>query len=155
MGDDPRPLMSDARQSDRISVFRDVTASTKSRVKHSKGAGQVRNQRLCLVPHTCRFLGQRSLGVEPAVKAAVVAASFTFVPRFCSRKGTPGPTMEECCVGNGFCTAKFRHPPKKKGPDALEAKCRVLFAWRLWGTGRRHHPMHMRTREHQHLTPTV
>jgi len=28
---------------------------------HSKAAGP-RNQRLCLVPHTCRFLGQQSLG---------------------------------------------------------------------------------------------
>lgn len=63
-------------------------------------------------------------------------------------RGTPGPTVEECCVGNGFCAAKFRHPPKKKGPDALTSRPsgRVLFASRLWGTGKA-------TSSHAHENP--
>jgi hypothetical protein len=60
-------LRSDARASDLELVLRDVTASTKRLSSHSKAAGP-RNQRLCLVPHTCRFLGQQSLGRRTAVK---------------------------------------------------------------------------------------
>jgi hypothetical protein len=60
-------LMSDAHASDLGSVLRDVTASTKRLSSHSKAAGP-RNQRLCLVPHTCRFLGQQSLGCRTGVK---------------------------------------------------------------------------------------
>ena len=44
-----------------ISIFCEVIASTKRLSSHSKAAGP-RNQRLCLVPHTCRFLGQQSSG---------------------------------------------------------------------------------------------
>jgi hypothetical protein len=38
-------------------------------LRHSK-AGHVSNQRLCLVRHTCRFLGRQSLGIELAVKCS-------------------------------------------------------------------------------------
>ena len=54
--------------------------------------------------------------------------------------GRPSPTVKECCVGNGFCAAKFRHPPKKEGPDCrIEAQCRVacFLAVRLAGRGDR------------------
>jgi hypothetical protein len=36
------------------------------------------SQRLCLVPHTRRFLGRQPLGVEPAVKVMLVSGYFTF-----------------------------------------------------------------------------
>jgi hypothetical protein len=68
MGDDPRPLVSDASRPDRISIFCEVMASTKRRLQRQQSRRRVRSQQLCLVPHTCRFLGQQSLGVEPAVK---------------------------------------------------------------------------------------
>jgi hypothetical protein len=53
--------ISDALRSELGSMLRDVTVSTKRLSSYSKAAGP-RNQRLCLVPHTCRFLGQQSLG---------------------------------------------------------------------------------------------
>ena len=56
---------------------------------HSKAAGP-RNQRLCLVPHTCRFLGQQSLGIDPAVKGS----SLTLSPLFVPRRGTASPTSQ-------------------------------------------------------------
>ena len=56
-------LRSDARVSDLGSILRDVTASTKRLSSHSKAAGP-RNQRLCLVPHTCRFLGTAIVGLS-------------------------------------------------------------------------------------------
>jgi hypothetical protein len=75
-------VMSDAPTSDLGSMLRDVTASTKRLSSHSKAAGP-RNQRLCLVPHTCRFLGQQSLGIELAVKCS----SLHLVPTLPFREG--------------------------------------------------------------------
>ena len=45
------------------------------------------NQRLCLVPHTCRFLGQQSLGCRTSGEALLVMRFFTFVPTLRSAKG--------------------------------------------------------------------
>jgi hypothetical protein len=64
-------VISDARASDLGSILRDVTASTKKLNSHSKAAGP-RNQRLCLVPHTCRFLGQQSLGCRTGGEVLVM-----------------------------------------------------------------------------------
>ncbi len=75
-------VMSDAPTCDLGSMLRDVTASTKRLNSHSKAAGP-RNQRLCLVPHTCRFLGQQSLGIELAVKCS----SLHLVPTLPFREG--------------------------------------------------------------------
>ena len=75
-------LRLDARASDLGSILRDVTASTKRLSSHSKAAGP-RNQRLCLVPHTSRFLGQQSLGIELAVKCP----SLHLVPTLLFREG--------------------------------------------------------------------
>ena len=75
-------VVSDAPTPDLGSMLRDVTASTKRLSSHSKAAGP-RNQRLCLVPHTCRFLGQQSLGIELAVKWS----SLHLVPTLPFREG--------------------------------------------------------------------
>jgi hypothetical protein len=90
----------DACASDLGSNLRDVTASTKRLSSHSKGAGQ--HQRLCLVPHTCRFLGQQSLGVEPAVKSMPLHLRPALPFR---EKRTTSPTRENYRLHDGFFAA--------------------------------------------------
>lgn len=99
-GRSPAFLISDADASDRGSFLRDVTASTKRLSSHSKGAGQ--HQRLCLVPHTCRFLGQQSLGVEPAVKSMPLHLRPALPFR---EKRTTSPTRENYRSHDGFFAA--------------------------------------------------
>ena len=45
-----------------------AASSARARSLRQQSRRPLGSQRLCLVPHTCRFLGQQSLGVEPAVK---------------------------------------------------------------------------------------
>jgi hypothetical protein len=77
--------------------------------------------RLCLVPHTGRFLGRPALGVEPAVKGS----SLHLVPVFRSAKGgTPQSDHGELSVR---VTARLR----KKGPDRdCVVEARVLHPLR-------------------------
>jgi hypothetical protein len=77
--------------------------------------------RLCLVPHTGRFLGRPALGVEPAVKGS----SLHLVPVFRSAKGgTPQSDHGELSVRG---TARRR----KKGPDRdCVVEARVLHPLR-------------------------
>ena len=96
-------LRSDARVSDLGSILRDVTASTKRPSSHSKAAGP-RNQRLCLVPHTCRILGQRSLGIEPAVKCS----SLHLVPTLAFHEGGRPSDKPKLWTCDGFFAASFR-----------------------------------------------
>jgi len=57
--------MSDAHRPDIGSILRDVTASTKRlSSRTAKAAGHVRNQRLCLVPHSAGFLDSNRWVVE-------------------------------------------------------------------------------------------
>ena len=97
-------LRSDARVSDLGSILRDVTASTKRPSSHSKAAGP-RNQRLCLVPHTCRILGQRSLGIEPAVKCS----SLHLVPTLAFHEGGRPSDKPKLWTCDGFFAASFPH----------------------------------------------
>jgi hypothetical protein len=48
------------------------------------------SQRLCLVPHTRRFLGRQSLGAELAVKVMLVSGYFTFRPHTSFRGNEDG-----------------------------------------------------------------
>jgi hypothetical protein len=136
-------LTSDARISDLGSILRDVTASTKRLSSHSKAAGP-RNQRLCLVPHTCRFLGQQSLGIDPAVKGS----SLHLVPTLRSAKGDGQSDKPKLWTCDGFFAASFRvlrFPLwKKEGPNTPSNVSRprwraFVFCRCRWGRGRRRH----------------
>ena len=100
MGDDPRPLKSDALIADGNSILRDVTASTKRLSSHTAKPPAC-DRRLCLVPHTYRFLGRQSLGVEPAVKSI---RFFTFVPTLRSAEKGDVPVRPRKIIGR---TAAF------------------------------------------------
>lgn len=123
----------DACASDLGSNLRDVTASTKRLSSHSKGAGQ--HQRLCLVPHTCRFLGQQSLGVEPAVKSMPLHLRPALPFR---EKRTTSPTRGKLSVARRlFCGLVFayRALAVKKGRPQRRSVCRgrVLPNWPFGG----------------------
>src|SRR5262249_38362993 len=62
--------------------------------KHSKAVSQG-SQRLCLVPHTSRFLGRHSWAFEPAVKA-MRSSPFPRTPF--RKRGTSSPTDPNLCV---------------------------------------------------------
>jgi len=96
-------------------------------------------QRLCLVPHTRRFLGQQSLGVEQAVKCSW-CGFFTFYPPLLCRYAKRGDGQSDrgrlrsaqrlFCVQNSAST-------EKKGPDVnAEAKGARLFWPTILGGGR-------------------
>jgi len=85
---------------------------------HSRAAGP-RNQRLCLVPHTCRFPGQQSLGIKLAVKWS----SLHLVPTLPFREG--GRPVRQAKVSRrvtAFCglvpLSRFRCG-KRKAPTPL------------------------------------
>jgi hypothetical protein len=78
MGDDPRPLMSDARESDCISIFREVTASTKrlsSQTAKPPARGCVRQAALPHPPYVPFSWTAIRWVVEPRVYSAAVFAS--------------------------------------------------------------------------------
>jgi hypothetical protein len=137
--------MSDAPTSDLGSMLRDVTASTKRLSSHSKAAGP-RNQRLCLVPHTCRFLGQQSLGIELAVKCSSVQV-FTSSPPFRSVKGDDQSAKPKLWTCDGFFAASLRYRAfavEKKGPNTPSNVSRprwraFIFCRCRWGRGRQRH----------------
>jgi hypothetical protein len=62
MGDDPRPLMSDAWGRDSVSIFCEVTANTEMLSSHTAKAPAPKTSAFAFVPHTRRFLGRQSLG---------------------------------------------------------------------------------------------
>jgi hypothetical protein len=62
MGDDPRPLMSEAWGCDSVSIFCEVTASTEMLSSHTAKAPAPKTSAFAFVPHTRRFLGRQSLG---------------------------------------------------------------------------------------------
>jgi hypothetical protein len=84
------------------------------------------------VPHSCRFLGRQSLGVEPAVKGS----SLHLVPILPFReRGTHGPTAK--IAGRTTAFLRFRHQPlllwKKEGPDGSGCRGRVSPNEPFWG----------------------
>jgi hypothetical protein len=82
----------------------------------AKPPGDVENRGFALVPHSRRFLGQQSLGVEPAVKGC---GFFTFAPHFrAAKRGGPGRLGKI----SARATARLR---KKKAPT-LEGRGRVF-----------------------------
>src|SRR5690349_18459124 len=83
-----------------ISIFCEVIASTKRLSSHSKAAGP-RNQRLCLVPHTCRFLGQQSSGCRTdseGLKSSRVAPTLPV-----TRRGRPVRPSKNSAGEKVFC----------------------------------------------------
>jgi hypothetical protein len=68
-------------------------ATPGSRGRDSKAVGEHGANGFAFVPHTRRFLGRQSLGVEPAVKSG---GFFTFAPHFrAAEKRGLGPTRED------------------------------------------------------------
>jgi hypothetical protein len=61
--------MSDARQFDRNSIFREVLANTEMLIRRQQSRRPLwAANGFAFVPHTRHFLGRQALGVEPAVK---------------------------------------------------------------------------------------
>src|SRR6202035_3712729 len=100
-------LMSDADVSDLGSFLRDVTASTKRLSSHSKAAGP-RNQRLCLVPHTCRFLGQQSSGCRTGGEVLVMRVLHLRPHPSVQKRGDARSDKPKLWTCDGFFAASFR-----------------------------------------------
>jgi hypothetical protein len=81
--------------------------STNGCFRHSKAAGGGTGS-FAFVPHTLRFLGRQSLGVEPAVKVMLVSRYFTFRPRASvpGKRGTANPTEKDYRSHDGFFAAQ-------------------------------------------------
>src|SRR5262249_5117963 len=82
------------------------------------------SQRLCLVPHTRRFLGQQSWVVEPAGEKDGDARFLSpSSPRLRFREmRTPGPTWEDYRLHDGFFATQIRCFSlwKKEGPNTFQ-----------------------------------
>jgi hypothetical protein len=137
MGDDPGLSMSDAPASDCRSIFCEVMADTKRRKLRQQSRRPLGSQRLCLVPHTCRFLGQQSLGAEPARRRCGERLLHLPSPHFRSAKrGTASPTRKDYRSHGGFFAASQGRQTFAWGKDRPRRQCieaRVLNPTIIWG----------------------
>jgi hypothetical protein len=142
MGDDASPALRShgAHTSHCVSIFRDVSASTKMLLQRqqSRRRGCVRPAALPCPPYAplswAAVVGRRTGGEEMLVMRPLRLSSPALLLRW---KGTPSPTQKQWITRNGFYAAKFWHPQKRKPrrPYIGGAKGRC-FAALSWGTGR-------------------
>jgi hypothetical protein len=84
--------------------------------RHSKAAGQVSSQRLCLRP---RDVPSSRIGIRRVSDAA----AFAFRPSV-QKRGTPGPTGEEYVPDAQLCKRRFcGDAPAKSLPGVYRLKC--------------------------------